>query len=110
MKLFTIFVLLLNLGVVLGADLLAKDVHRSVASESVGMVATDECPAGDHSDNECFDPCHMGRCHFGHCSVTFRSPQIPYLTFESKQVLVSKNDQMIEEPFLEGHRRPPKLS
>lgn len=118
MRHLIVFVLLLNLGIILSADVFANDVHRSAISESTftshqdpaGAVNSGDCPAGEHSDGECFDPCHAGNCHFGHCSITFRSSSHNHLTLSLDQVSFSKNDEMIEEPFLEGHRRPPKIS
>lgn len=118
MRLLIIVGLLINLGIILTADIFAKDVHRSAISESTfsshqdpaGSVYSGECPGGEHSDSECFDPCHAGKCHFGHCSVAIRANAFKPLTLNDDQSRTSKSDDVIEEPYLEGHRRPPKLS
>lgn len=117
------FLLLFLLGVNLLAG--ASSFHSEQLDEhSVGATfsqlmdgsqpslhsATD-CTDETHTkSSHCTDPCHTGRCHFGHCSyqaVKIYFGMAPHLSLQSHLTY----DLVIPKgPFLEGPKRPPRHS
>jgi hypothetical protein len=119
MRMGVILLLFVNLGLSLGAEILSKDVHSPfehshVASEQTKSSQTLEdknCQNPAHSqDKECFDPCHAGGCHLGHCSFAFRTFATNVFPPAIDQVINANRVSTIEEPHLEGFRRPPKIA
>gem|GEM_PF-6320081 len=114
-KLLIIFLILLNLGLTLGADIFAQDVHGSVRTSShqhtveLAVIAND-CGPSNPSAQTCFDPCHAGGCHFGHCSIAFREGVTGEFFQPTVKTIHTPSEDMIEEPLLEGPRRPPKYA
>lgn len=116
MRLLVISMLFLNLGMTLGADILNSDSHGIEGIESThianGVHATlsSACDSQDFTSKDCFDPCHAGGSHFGHCSFVFKSlAATDYPNFEDQLLGVTSEDGL-KEVYLEGHRRPPKHS
>lgn len=103
--------LFLNLGFTLGADALSTDFHIPVNGQEVStqhILGSADCNHTTHPQKDCFDPCHIGGSHFGHCSIVFKNFESAFALPVQEQVLRVNRELMIEEPFLEGHRRPPK--
>lgn len=78
--------------------------HETAQSGSISQFEVAQPPGSD-----CDDPCHLGFCHFGHCSIA----PAPYQTltlalFES--ALLPGPSSLHEAPFLEGLRRPPRFA
>lgn len=61
-----------------------------------------------NENSECADPCHVGRCHFGHCVVIFQDPALPILSLENDKVRYFELSSLVKSPSLEGLRRPPR--
>ena len=108
--------LLLNLGLTLGAEAMTKDMHGPLAQTSSPATHSDhnefgaQAPAQqDHATSNCFDPCHTGGSHFGHLSLFF-AINIKSYSLEDNRVIRATNDRIAEGPFIEGLKRPPKHS
>lgn len=89
----------------------SSSIQNSDAQISTFYSATD-CPDGQHPSDgsqNCADPCHTGRCHFGHCFHAIKGyaamdPSMAMQSHVTYQLLVPK------APFLEGPKRPPRHS
>jgi hypothetical protein len=116
---FISLILLVLFGVNLLAEAAsnhAEPINHSVSIQGPELKAalhsTTDCPDADHpldNSNECGDPCHTGRCHFGHCyhmvkGYSALDPSIALYGHVTYELLVPKS------PFLEGPKRPPRHS
>ncbi len=85
---------------------------RSFDNDSDGYQQNEE-PASQEVNAEhkgCSDPCHRNQCHFGHCAyhpVSRYSLISPDLLNQS---LINSNSLAHKGPFLDGPKRPPRLS
>lgn len=119
MKTFVSVLLLSFFGLSLAADAFASDSMLCLGEVAAGLSASDTSPSqvlsqeseSHESENaDCSDPCHYGRCHFGHCSVVFSNSYVRLQVLDLDITVHSLKQSMIEAPFLEGPRRPPRLT
>jgi len=118
LKVLVTSMLLLNLAMVLAADIFASDKHEVDQSYEVAFNQKEKSSIrnvvsfsqnGQCSPDSCYDPCHTGNSHFGHQFVTFKSIVSLYLfRFPIYVGNASYTQSKIEEPFLGSLRRPPK--
>lgn len=59
---------------------------------------------------ECSNPCHRSQCHFGHCAYHPVSRYSLILPDLLNQGLINANSLAHKAPFLDGPKRPPRLS
>lgn len=116
-----ISVLLLSFfGLSLAADLFASDsrvclddlgIQISAAGDSSAqaLAGGNQPNSHDSEKNDCGDPCHYGRCHLGHCSVVFSEAPVRLQALDLTIEAHSLNQSVVEAPFLEGPRRPPRF-
>ena len=94
----------------LGDRSVQTSVSQMDGSQAVLHSATD-CAEGKHATTgHCADPCHTGRCHFGHCSyhsVKNYSGLDPHLALMG---YLTYDLHIPNGPFLEGPKRPPRHS
>ena len=102
----------------LGADVLGKAAHSPLCAiesetstkESVAQLSVYADSKSDNHDETCSDPCRLGQCHFGHCSIVFSNLIVRYPTLEITKEPTAIFDSLKSGPALEGPRRPPKLA
>lgn len=58
--------------------------------------------------SSCNDPCHFGIAHFGHGSATSNSIPFHFKLIEHSNASNFFEQNQIDEPYLEAHRRPPR--
>jgi hypothetical protein len=77
------------------------------SSASVSFV--DSLDESSAHDLHCADPCHVGVSHFGHSAMllVLDSPRLPV---ESGIGFIPRLQSEVMAPYLEGLRRPPRLS
>ena len=110
----------LILSVCLGVNIIA-DANPNNADQTSQYIeplyeklvnySTADCPDIDlPSDGNCADPCHIGSCHFGHCSHHIISGYslISPCVFNKDHLVF--NALVPEYPYLDGLRRPPRYS
>ncbi len=96
----------------LGSEAFGKSVHND-ACVTVS-AAQDDCEesAANHTEHaersDCSDGCHTGPCHFGHCLVVPSNAFVKYATIEKLENLHAISKSLVEGPYLEGPRQPPK--
>ncbi len=100
--------ILCEIGVVGRID---KDNH-SISSLS-SQVSVDSNLSTDSSDQDqgqnCTDPCHVGNCHFGHCThIIMSENSYEHSAIPAAHLFV--NDSAPSAPNLKSLRRPPRLS
>jgi hypothetical protein len=119
---FVSLILLVLFGVNILAEAASNHIepinqHSTVSTQSseaqiTSLHSTTDCPDRQHpsdSSNNCADPCHTGRCHFGHCYHMVKGysafdPSVSMQSHLTYELLVPK------APFLEGPKRPPRHS
>lgn len=100
-----ILMLLFSLFGALGASF--NHIHLQSAENST--LTQDHTHASSSGQEEsCKDPCHIGRCHFGHCSVVLSLSDIQFLDSKMEMSRVHRPQSNIVAPFIEGLKRPPK--
>ncbi|MGE0634041.1 MAG: hypothetical protein AB7O96_16625 [Pseudobdellovibrionaceae bacterium] len=63
----------------------------------------------DNADRNCSDPCHVGRCHFGHCAVPSQNRN--EISFYGLGSAYSKREVRVpNSPILDGPKRPPRFA
>lgn len=115
-RLFVVAILLLNLGVTLGADFFGKEAHLALTVEEVNDYRKHNlqdanhlgCDSSTPEKSHCPDPCHLGQPHFGHIAFLSSISSLAYIHFENGLPAVRFKSNMIDGPFIEGPRRPPK--
>lgn len=105
------FVLLFSIA----SSLLASsfiDTHHSVECEAgtdcIEQKVNITVFSAEHNDAQCADPCHIGQHHFGHCNFLVQSNSNIYLNEITNVKRFGDYVFSIENPFLEGWRRPPR--
>lgn len=66
------------------------------------------CNSESPEKNHCPDPCHLGQPHFGHSAFLGSIPTVKYFHLEVEAADGFANHSIVDGPFLEGPRRPPK--
>lgn len=111
------FMLFLVLGLNLVAESFASALpedHRAAASANASVdsdfVSAASSADASNIDHHCGDFCHVGSCHFGHCSHQLAAS--PFFFLLSEQVS-SKFFGLFNEPaspFLDRVKQPPRLA
>jgi hypothetical protein len=111
-------ILLFNLGITLGADLFGKEPHVALTSEEVNDYRKHNLHEAGHSNlgcdskapekSHCPDPCHLGQPHFGHTAFLGSTSSLSYALFNTEVPTFASERSIVDGPFLEGPRRPPK--
>lgn len=122
-KAFVSILLIAVFGITLGAEAFASDAlicsdERKIVSESdssklisAELHSTEKKSAPSQgTGNSCSDPCHFGRCHFGHCSFAFSGSDLHFHVADTIIEATGLRQSIVDAPFLEGPRRPPRLS
>ena len=115
-----LFACILNLSVDFWGDVHAESLGDSTAltGQAKSSIAHERTVWRLHSgvrekndeSTACSDPCHVGLCHFGHCS------HVCYSSVATLRFYLASGDQFLESPhsiptrFLEKPYRPPRLS
>jgi len=114
------FLLISAFALSLGVEAFATENCSWVCTDEVRVTGIDQSISimsdnsretnnpGSQDKFPCADPCHFGQCHFGHCGFVPASNQFP-LQLRVKSAghrLLAQT--VIEAPFLEGPRRPPR--
>ena len=119
-RIFIAALTLLSLGMTLGAEAFTQKSHffsclteptSSLHSQSKSSISQNKSTSqSDQKENDCGDPCHLGNCHFGHCSFTISRHSIHYVSVELVSAKHSRCQVAVDDPLLEGPRRPPRRS
>jgi hypothetical protein len=120
-KSFSILMLL-----VFGVNLIAEiasahseslQTHSSISavssfdSDSGGYQNEESTPQGVNTEHKgCTDPCHRGQCHFGHCAYHAVSGYAAISPALLSKGHIALNFLAPKAPFLDGPKRPPRLS
>ncbi len=89
------------------------NTNQSSEAQMLTLHSTADCPDGDHpSDgtNNCADPCHTGRCHFGHCAYHVTSGYSAINPDIFNKGHLDFNTLAPKSPYLDGPKRPPRHS
>lgn len=98
----------------LGSEAFGKSVHNDAcATVSAAHEPCEE--SADHKDHtehtehsDCSDGCHTGPCHFGHCLVVISNAYVSFATIDDLENIYAFSKSLIEGPYLDGPRQPPK--
>lgn len=112
--------LIVVFGVSLAADIVFAKVQSVHVSEELnslvlwGSVASSASGVGSFDastaqDPHCADPCHVGVSHFGHSAMLLALDSPRFTVNLGLGFFPSRQSEVIA-PFLEGLRRPPRLS
>lgn len=111
------FLMLLVLGLNLVAESFAEtelNEHGRTSSANAyfqdSLISASGSSDSSNIDHHCDDFCHVGSCHFGHCSHQLATS--PFLFLLSEQVS-SKFFGLFNEPtspFLDRVKQPPRLA
>lgn len=107
---------------IFGFNLMSEISHSfsgTFDSHSIETTSSDNKEDFDNHSNQansehadCQDPCHLGICHLGHCGMVplMDFDGISFFTSNINQVSINFNFLSKDSPFLDGLRRPPRLS
>ncbi len=119
MQLFIVAILIGNMGLTLAADFFEKESHIAISLAEVNDFKQHQsedkhtgvsCDSENPEKSHCSDPCHLGQPHLGHASFLCSSTHLTYALFDSGVSAFSFKQNIIDGPFLEGPRRPPKYA
>lgn len=118
--LLVIGILLANFGVTLSADVFERDSHIAISASEVSNYQEHQAHDREHKDvscdsdskdkNHCPDPCHAGQPHFGHTAFLLGNAKVVFAHAEAEASNINVTQFRVDDPFLEGPRRPPKTS
>lgn len=117
MNAFFLLVILLMLNI--GAGAFASELPSSICSEQIEATIAQDTNHSAHShyaslkvsdqhQSQCADPCHFGQSHIGHCSFMASSSDIRLAEAPFGNLHAFPRLVRIEEPYLDGLRRPPR--
>jgi len=88
----------------------ASDFSCTESLEIQSSFSEEHRPSAQEStQTPCGDPCHYGHCHFGHCSFVFSERPLRLAAQDLSNLFYVMDQSMVESPFLEGLRRPPRV-
>jgi len=90
------------------SEFLPSDHGHSVEASDADVAVTTFSAPSDKED--CNDPCHVGQCHFGHCSVVVSDSKDRSVYIQPTAIQHAFTFQQHAGPALKGLRRPPRLS
>lgn len=102
-------IILFGLGInILGVvDFFAAQSHEISSIEmNVAAPSHHENAPSDSSDRDCDDPCHLGQCHFGHCTHALIGDSESF-SITDDSLLLAKSVIPYSGPYLDGIKRPP---
>ena len=110
----TSYMLLIVFAFAIVDSVFAAHADTSSLPQSVAQfVSSDHHPmtteAGQASEH-CGDPCHVGHCHFGHGAFLKADNQTDYVALTADSSWSPFTESILATPYLEGLRRPPRLS
>ena len=113
-KPFVALLLIALFGFTIGSEVFASHSEFLPADHSHSVSASDADAATTLSSPtdkaDCTDPCHVGQCHFGHCSVVVSGSRYRSVSLQPTSLKHTFTFQHHAGPALKGLRRPPRLS
>lgn len=86
-----------------------KDSHSSMTSGHEKIQSKDLTKSNKSSSEQCTDPCHTGKCHFGHCAHTIVSSYFAVVRDNLSSYTIFGLSEP-DAPSISGLKRPPKFS
>lgn len=84
--------------------------HQDIVKATIGASQVDNVDSANpiqKEQNSCADPCHVGQCHWGHCSFLMaKSSVLANLQFKAE--FTKGRDSTLSDRSLDPLRRPPK--
>jgi hypothetical protein len=88
------------------------ETYSSSLSDDISNISTQSNDLEKEHNDCCNDPCHLGICHLGHCGkvTQFDSEKVLFSSSKINKDPINFNFLNSDTPYLEGLRRPPKIS